>query len=490
MANKMNNTKRRTIALILVLTMIMSFSTLTAMASEGSEQGIQIPVTKTWDDNGDQDGIRPEAINIDLYRYSDASFDIEKAEKIATTTLTANNDWQGHFNVQQNALLDGKGNPYKLQMVEANAEGYEAEYNNPEVSLETVPFAVSTEWTRVTPCNQLSINLTGDNKSAVVMKKGNEYVVWTLDELTATEKTILFEAAAKGIKGFGQGRYDNATFINGLGSKASGMTVTSTQITFDNKKDWSFFGTGTYSAEYAVATVGGATVTNKHIPATVDVKTSLTWDDVDNADNLRPDSVEVKIFADGEEVKDVTIVLNDKNNWSDTFIGLPVNNNGEKIEYTIKADDVDSYVAEGSGDAQNGFVISEYYRPTPQTEEPGNTDQDEQKQDTEEPKKDTVAQDKDPANNPVKDTAENPPIDDEDDDTTDGDQLIKPIPADKNLVIDEQVIDSSNDEDDDLQITEGAPKTGDNQTQSFLLYIFVLAISALAVLRLRKSSEE
>ena len=79
------------------------------------------------------------------------------------------------------------------------------------------------------------------------------------------------------------------------------------------------------------------TVTNTHTPEVIDVKVIKVWNDVDNQDGMRPDSIEVTL-SNGQKV-----TLNEENEWTATLENLPVYENGEKIAYTWTENIVDGY---------------------------------------------------------------------------------------------------------------------------------------------------
>ena len=96
---------------------------------------------------------------------------------------------------------------------------------------------------------------------------------------------------------------------------------------------------------------------------TLTIPVSNTWDDKDNAGNKRPDSVDIKLLANGEETGK-TLALNEENEWKGSFEGLPVKDaDGNEIEYTIADVQIDNYIATVSGSAEEGFVVENLSRP-------------------------------------------------------------------------------------------------------------------------------
>ena len=88
------------------------------------------------------------------------------------------------------------------------------------------------------------------------------------------------------------------------------------------------------------------TITNRHIPGKIDVSGTKTWDDEDDRDGLRPDSVTIRLLADGTEV--AVFTLNADNEWywryeAQKYAG------GKEIAYTITEDEVKNYMSSIDG---------------------------------------------------------------------------------------------------------------------------------------------
>ena len=115
-----------------------------------------------------------------------------------------------------------------------------------------------------------------------------------------------------------------------------------------------------YEAKYADPVAGDketvADIENVHIPEvtptptpvpepeTTQVTVTKQWDDMDDLDGTRPDSVTVVLFADGQQIR--TEILNGGNNWTAMISDLPrKNNDGTDIRYTWTEKDVEGYTA-------------------------------------------------------------------------------------------------------------------------------------------------
>lgn len=65
------------------------------------------------------------------------------------------------------------------------------------------------------------------------------------------------------------------------------------------------------------------------------VTVTKSWLDNNNQDGIRPNSIKVQLYADGQAVGD-TVTLNAGNKWTTTFNHLDLNAKGKAIEYAVK----------------------------------------------------------------------------------------------------------------------------------------------------------
>ena len=90
------------------------------------------------------------------------------------------------------------------------------------------------------------------------------------------------------------------------------------------------------------------TITNTHTPETTSVTVRKTWNDNNDQDRMRPDSVSVSLSNGVTAVN--TQTLSNANNWTYTFTNLPKYSNGTLIPYTVVENNVpEGYTAEITG---------------------------------------------------------------------------------------------------------------------------------------------
>ncbi len=350
---------------------------------------VTINVNKNWQDNDNQDGKRPEKITVELYRNNEN-------EPIKTVTIDARSDWKHVFS--NLPKYDEDKNEITYRVVEVTVPEYDTEYemsdNGVEIYNHHTPEKVSVEGSKtwndadnqdgkrpesiavrlfadgtevtskiVTANDNWSWSFTGLDK----YNSGTE-IVYTISEDTVADYTTVVDGynianthTPEKISISGSKTWDDADNQDGKRPEsiivrlfADGTEVTSKEVTANDNWSWSFTDLDKYNsgteivytisedtvADYTTV-VDGYNITNTHTPEKISISGSKTWDDADNQDGKRPESITVRLLADGRVVSHKKIT--EKDNWSWNFEDLPVYEKGEKITYTIKEDSVENY---------------------------------------------------------------------------------------------------------------------------------------------------
>ena len=99
--------------------------------------------------------------------------------------------------------------------------------------------------------------------------------------------------------------------------------------------------------DYETSTSGdaksGFVLTNSHKTETVNISGTKTWADNDNQDGARPDSITIRLMADGKEIQKQEVKADKDGNWTYAFNDLPKYANGQEITYTVSEDAVKDY---------------------------------------------------------------------------------------------------------------------------------------------------
>lgn len=98
------------------------------------------------------------------------------------------------------------------------------------------------------------------------------------------------------------------------------------------------------------------TIKNSYAPDETSVTVTKRWDDGNDKDKLRPESVKVQLYANGVK-KGAEVTLKKSENWTYTWNNLPEKKSGQKIKYTVKeVNRLPGYVA-SVDDANHGNII-------------------------------------------------------------------------------------------------------------------------------------
>lgn len=108
------------------------------------------------------------------------------------------------------------------------------------------------------------------------------------------------------------------------------------------------------------STINGFTVINKHVPKKrTEVTVTKKWKDSGNTWGLRPDSVTIRLLANGTEVAHAEVSGSaTADSWTYTFTDLPIEDGGTAITYTVTEDPVRNYST-----AINGFTVTNEFVP-------------------------------------------------------------------------------------------------------------------------------
>lgn len=281
---------------------------------------ISIAVTKNWQDNSDQDGIRPDEITVMLLANG------EETGRILA--LNEENNWVGGF-TDLDEYKDGKKIVYTIR--ENPVDGYETA-------------------------------ISGDAQSGFIVT--NTHIPQTIH--VSGSKIWDDENDQDG------NRPDSIT----IRLYANGVEVSSRAVTAEDHWAWSFDNLKKNEngdeiqytiSEDAIAgystSYDGYNVTNSYTPGKTSITVTKNWQDNQDQYGKRPNEITVLLLADGVETGK-TLVLNDKNMWMGSFSDLDEFKSGQKIAYTVKEVPVNGYISAISGDAETGFTITNTYNPT------------------------------------------------------------------------------------------------------------------------------
>ncbi|EKA11373.1 cell wall surface anchor family protein [Streptococcus sp. GMD4S] len=288
----------------------------------------EVPVKKVWKDENNQDGKRPTSVTVKLLA--------DGQDTGKTLELNAANGWTGSFT---NLDADKGGTPIQYTVVEVTVAGYTSEITGDAASGFTITNSYSPETVDVKATKNWDDANNQDGKRPTKI---------TINLLADGEKV-----ASKEVQAAADGTW-TATFEKLAKYKAG--------------KEIKYTVTEEAVAEYE-ATITDFTITNKYAPKEIDYKVTKVWNDANNQDGKRPESVTVQLYkkvgnADpvAVEGKKLTLTAKEKtddNTWVASFTNLPQYEAGKEITYSIKEVDVPA----GYEASVTGQVVTNTYNP-------------------------------------------------------------------------------------------------------------------------------
>lgn len=277
---------------------------------------VDVTVTKNWKDNNDQDGKRPSSITVNL---------LADGTKVDSREIQAATDgtWTAKFE-KLAKYKDGK--EIKYTVTEKSVVGYKSSIDNFTITNSHDPEKINISGTKVWNDNN---DQDGKRPSSITVQvlKG-ETVVEEMEVSAETGWKFEFKDLPK---------YENGTEITYVLKEVSVEHYT-TEVT---GKD------------------GKYTITNTHTPAKIDVKGQKIWDDANDKDGIRPDSIVVKLLANGVDTGK-TATSSAASGWTYEFTDLDrYQDGGKEIVYTIK----ESYVPKGYTSEVIGANIVNHHKP-------------------------------------------------------------------------------------------------------------------------------
>ena len=227
---------------------------------------LDIPVVKTWDDEG-HEAQRPEKATVRLMRGE---------RVVASKDLTAEGNWAGTF--PGIAEYDADGMPIQYTVEEDPLTNYPPSYMQPQPASLTVGGL-----TRTTPNSTTYFDVS---TNLIILKKGSSFYIWTETALNAQQQKALVSAAKEAP--LDNGSLENLAinhtdFWSGFNifttgeskSVTIGVNNTDNQRYIDFTNDtsaWSWF----YLGALSLVDATGATVKNTYVAPTTSPTPTVT----------------------------------------------------------------------------------------------------------------------------------------------------------------------------------------------------------------------
>ena len=270
--------------------------TITTLTNSYSTEVTQATVKKVWDDNDNQDGIRPASLTVTL------SNGIKTVE---TIQLDESNGWTATVtDLPKNAA--GQLITYTWTEDETGLpEGYKLTGTSKEGTITTLTNSHTPATTEATVRKVWNDEDNQDGKRperlSVLLSNGLSVDLSDDNDWSAT---------ITGLAKFDKGQLITYTWTEDESGLPEGYKLTSTS---------------------AAGTI--TTLTNSYTPEETEATVKKVWNDADNQDGKRPSELKVTL-SNG-----AVVTLNEENGWTATIDKLPKYADGKEIEYTWTEDE-------------------------------------------------------------------------------------------------------------------------------------------------------
>lgn len=267
------------------------------IANEADIKYLDLEASKVWDDQDNQEGLRPASVEFQLYKNGKAQG--------KPVTVSAATDWKAHFTNLPDKDSDGKLNTYTVKEVKVPTH-----------------YTVDTEEASFTDGKATITNKRTPETTTVTVKK-----VWddAQNQDGLRPSTIKVHLLANGTEVqaldlTGEGDEWTHTFSD-LPVYKDGQKVVYT-VTEDKVDNYT-------------TKIDGTTITNTYKPGKTSLTVTKNWKDANNQDGLRPASIQVQLYKEGLAT-DQVLELSAANDWKGAFENLDAKAAGKAIAYTVK----------------------------------------------------------------------------------------------------------------------------------------------------------
>jgi hypothetical protein len=287
---------------------------------------VDVAVEKIWDDADDQDGIRPGSITVTL---------MADDEEVTTAVLAAANNWKT-----------------KIEGLPKYKDGVEIVYSWVEdpvpegYTIDEADFAADD----CAPCGALLASLTNVHTPETVQLTVNKE--WIDDGNTngthpeSVKVTLLADNAETGLTKYTDVELNEENGWSFTTDKDLPKFKEGKEIVYTWTEDTEGLDQYGYNLTAIETSEDGleTTITNTYQPDRHCLAILKVWDDENNRDGARPESITVSLLANGEAALDkdgrpITFELNEDNHWTAMALGVPKYADGKEIEYSWSEDE-------------------------------------------------------------------------------------------------------------------------------------------------------
>lgn len=259
---------------------------------------ISISGNKHWQDDNDRDGVRPESISVAVYNGNN---------KIQEQTITAQDNWHYTFD---DLLKYENGHEIIYSIQESPVEGYNTIYHGTDIINSREPEQTNVNVRKVWDDNDNQDGIRPDYITVRLLENGQD-----------TGKTCILSSNSRWMGGFyNLPKYDQGQEIQ--------YSIEEVDVPVG------------YIPSIA-QTDGVWTITNTHTPETMSLSIEKEWDDNNNQDGIRPQTIEVVLFNQDTPIR--SLILSEEEGWQGTFDDLPRYTFGQENEWKIQEKKLEGY---------------------------------------------------------------------------------------------------------------------------------------------------
>ena len=384
----------------------------TVVNKKKEEPKIDISGTKTWNDANNQDGKRPDKITVNL---------LADGEQVATKEVTEADGWNYEF---KDLPKFKDGNEIVYTVTENQVADYNTEVKGFDLTNSYTPgktsVSVTKKWEDANNQdgkrpNSIQVQLLADGKKQgdvvelnaannwtttwndLAQKANGKDIVYTIEEVKVPGYTTTVDDTDKGnilltntytpetteVKGTKtwndannqDGKRPDKITVNLL---ADGEQVATKEVTeadgwnyefkdlpkFKDGKEIVYTVTENTVKDYTTM-IKGYNITNTYNPGKISGTVTKRWEDTNNQDGLRPNSIKIQLYANGKK-QGQPVELTEKGHWTYSWKELDATDkNGKGIQYSIKeVDVVNGYTATITGENIGNLLITNTHTPT------------------------------------------------------------------------------------------------------------------------------
>ncbi len=306
-----------------------------------------ISVEKVWNDNDNQDGVRPASIKVKLYmKILDNNIAVANKEPLE---LNASTFWKAEF---KDLPKYAKGIEIKYIVKEVNEQAdatikgteYKVAYDDPIINENGKYIKITNSYTpKTTSVSVEKVWEDKNNQDGVRPDSINVQLYKTVGTTTTSVEKVKLTNSKLTHTWTELPQYEKGTEI-----KYTVRELDSNGNPLEDGKQINGKSGTKYTVKYTTDENGKQIITNTYKRVTTSVSGTKTWVDYDNKYNSRPESITINLLANGEKVDRKTITPQN-DSWTYKFERLPVYKNGQKITYTISEDTVSGYKSKVTG---------------------------------------------------------------------------------------------------------------------------------------------